>query len=625
MSSVKYRSEIDGLRAVAVVPVILFHAHVPGFSGGFVGVDVFFVISGYLITTIIADDRDKGQFSLLAFYERRARRILPALLVVLACCVAAAALLLLPGYWPEFSESIFAVTVFASNIFFWHAVGYFATPAASQPLLHTWTLAVEEQFYIFFPLLLGLLWKLGRQWLLPALIAMAFVGLALGEWGALYHLQADFYLAPFRAWELITGAICALYLRRPNVRRSNPWLALIGLGMILLSVVAFDKDVPAASVYGLLPVGGSALVIAFAGPGTVAARLLSLRPLVGIGLISYSAYLWHQPLLAFASISDLSGWPVAVGAVVASLGLAFLSWKYVEVPFRNRRNISLRQLMLFVGVLTATVNGVALAAIATDGFIARYAPEDRQLAGINALDEGRYVQARLEERILAPFRQDGRKKVLVIGDSFGQDLVNALFEAGAGGRIQVSTFHISFLCGNLMLDRDFSAEIPPALRADCHRAGGYGNPALRKLIGQADVIWLASAWLDWQVRLLPQSIANIRRITQAKIVVLARKDFGTFTIRELLRLPAPQRWTTKLPIQAKVAAVLATSRKEIPPDELIDSVALLCGSKAMCPLFTADRQLISFDGSHLTQAGARFFGERILADPLVADILKERH
>ncbi len=173
MSSVKYRSEIDGLRAVAVVPVILFHAHVPGFSGGFVGVDVFFVISGYLITTIIADDRDKGQFSLLAFYERRARRILPALLVVLACCVAAAALLLLPGYWPEFSESIFAVTVFASNIFFWHAVGYFATPAASQPLLHTWTLAVEEQFYIFFPLLLGLLWKLGRQWLLPALIAMA--------------------------------------------------------------------------------------------------------------------------------------------------------------------------------------------------------------------------------------------------------------------------------------------------------------------------------------------------------------------------------------------------------------------------------------------------------------------
>src|SRR5664279_275289 len=182
----EYRREIDGLRALAVVPVILFHAGFRAFSGGFVGVDVFFVISGYLITSLILAEKAQGTFSLAGFYERRARRILPALFVVMAVCIPVAWFCLLPGAMKAFSESLVAVSVFASNALFYRETGYFAPDAELKPLLHTWSLAVEEQFYVLYPLLLLAAWRLGRKWIVPSLVTIAILSLALAQWGAFY-------------------------------------------------------------------------------------------------------------------------------------------------------------------------------------------------------------------------------------------------------------------------------------------------------------------------------------------------------------------------------------------------------------------------------------------------------
>jgi peptidoglycan/LPS O-acetylase OafA/YrhL len=211
-----YRREIDGLRALAVLPVILFHAGFDSFSGGFVGVDVFFVISGYLITTIILAELEQGKFSIVNFYERRARRILPALFLVMLVCLPFAWLWLLPIDMKDFSRSLIAVSVFVSNILFWRESGYFDTATELKPLLHTWSLAVEEQFYVVFPLLLILLWRLGRRWILVTLGLAFFASLALSEWATYANRSAAFYLLPTRGWELLLGAFAAFYLSKSN-------------------------------------------------------------------------------------------------------------------------------------------------------------------------------------------------------------------------------------------------------------------------------------------------------------------------------------------------------------------------------------------------------------------------
>ena len=217
----RYRSEIDGLRALAVVPVVLFHAGVPLVGGGFVGVDVFFVISGYLITSILIEELDTGTFSIRRFYERRARRILPALFLVMAASVPFAWAWMQPDALIGFSESIAAATFFVSNIYFWQTSSYFAIVNEQLPLLHTWSLAVEEQFYLVFPLVLWALWKLSPRHLLSALILLALISLAYSEWRWRGASEANFYLAPSRAWELLAGAAAGIHCHRHGVQQSR--------------------------------------------------------------------------------------------------------------------------------------------------------------------------------------------------------------------------------------------------------------------------------------------------------------------------------------------------------------------------------------------------------------------
>lgn len=333
----QYRPEIDGLRAVAVLPVILFHGGFDIFSGGFVGVDVFFVISGYLITTLLIEDIEQGKFSLLSFYERRARRILPALFFVMLCCLPFAWLWMMPEDLRDFAQSVLAVSVFASNFLFWRETNYFTVNAEEKPLLHTWSLAVEEQYYIVFPILLVLLWRFGRSPAFWVIFLIAVISLALSEWGWRNKPSANFYLAPTRAWELFAGSLAAFIVTKHGIRGNN-WLALAGLGAIGFSIFAFDHTTPFPSIYTLVPVLGVVLLILFATGETIAARILSTRVLVGIGLVSYSAYLWHQPLFAFARIRSFfePGLALMSGLAVLSIILAAVTWKLVEQPFRGK-------------------------------------------------------------------------------------------------------------------------------------------------------------------------------------------------------------------------------------------------------------------------------------------------
>lgn len=357
----QYRPEIDGLRAVAVIPVILFHAGFAPFSGGYVGVDVFFVISGYLITALLLEDIRKERFSIARFYERRARRILPALAVVLAATLPFAWFWMLPGPFESYARSMLFTALFLSNVHFWENTGYFATSTEAEPLLHTWSLAVEEQFYLLFPLCLWLLSRKSGRVLLVWFALVAGLSLLLAEWGVRNEPEVNFFFTFSRVWELLAGSICAVLLaQRPQPVQGA--LGAAGLLMILAAVVLYDATTPFPSVWALLPVGGTMLIILFAAPGTWVATALSWKPVVAIGLVSYSAYLWHQPLFAFARIRSLTEPSHLLMAILCLLTfvLAALSWRFVEQPFRRS---SARWLPTRHGVFLASTGVISLFAV----------------------------------------------------------------------------------------------------------------------------------------------------------------------------------------------------------------------------------------------------------------------
>jgi peptidoglycan/LPS O-acetylase OafA/YrhL len=389
----KYRAEIDGLRALAVVPVILFHAGFELFGGGYVGVDVFFVISGYLITTILIDDFDKKRFSLVNFYERRARRILPALTFVSFVIALFGWFLLNPIELSKLGDALLGVATFTSNIVFWVGQGYFDESAELNPLLHTWSLAVEEQFYIFFPVFLVVAWRFGKNTVFWAIVVFSCMSLALSEWGWRNQAGANFYLSPTRAWELLAGSIAAFIVNKRGVQGNNV-ASLIGLLAIIFSIFYYDEVTPFPSIYALVPVVGVVLLVLFADAETFAARVLSTKPLVSLGLISYSAYLWHQPLFAFTRTInknvDISA-SQALLLVAATLVLAHLTWKYIETPFRSKSSFSKKE----IGVLSA----IALSILFGVGLMSRTATNNLEFSLASSLVDSDFIYfANMDER-----------------------------------------------------------------------------------------------------------------------------------------------------------------------------------------------------------------------------------
>lgn len=449
-----YRREIDGLRALAVLPVILFHAGFEAFSGGFVGVDIFFVISGYLITTIILSELEQGKFSIVNFYERRARRILPALFFVMFVCIPFAWFWLLPNDMKDFSQSLVAVTVFASNILFWRESGYFHPSAELKPLLHTWTLAVEEQYYIFFPLFLMFCWKLGKRWIL-ILLGLVFVGsLATAQWGINAYPAAAFYLLPTRGWELLIGAFAAFYLSKSKrksfgngVSEVAGWL---GITLIFYAIFAYSKTTPFPGLYALVPTLGTALIILFATQKTTVGRFIGNKAFVSVGLVSYSAYLWHQPLFAFAKHRSLLEPSELVFFLLSllSLVLAYFSWRFVETPFRNKQIFNRRSIFIFSAVGSIFFFSFGLIGNFTDGkFLTRlhtfYANLDDRVAvnhGLSSECEGNFNNS-------PSCFTSSNPAVLLWGDSYAMHLVQGLISSNPNIRLAQKTVSV---CGPLL-------------------------------------------------------------------------------------------------------------------------------------------------------------------------------
>jgi peptidoglycan/LPS O-acetylase OafA/YrhL len=372
-----YRRDIDGLRAVAILPVLLYHSGLGLFPGGYVGVDVFFVISGFLITGIIAREIDAGCFSILGFYERRARRIFPALMMMLAFVLCVAAYAYFPGDFAKLPQSALMTTLFVSNVGFFLETGYFAGSAETVPLLHTWSLAVEEQFYLGFPILLILIARF-----MPAQRTGVLVAITLASFALAVATQASgsgfaFYLLPPRAWELFIGALLAVgAFPAIKPRWLREVIACAGLAAIAYAALFFNKTTIFPGVNALYPVLGAAALI-WCAPGTLTGRLLETAPMVGIGMISYSLYLWHWPLIVFTEyVTDtrLVGW-VSVAVIAASFAAAYLSWRWVERPFRNATTFDRQRVFRWTGASMTIACAVSLALMMTNGWPARFSPE----------------------------------------------------------------------------------------------------------------------------------------------------------------------------------------------------------------------------------------------------------
>ncbi|KQS63448.1 hypothetical protein ASG39_16375 [Rhizobium sp. Leaf371] len=373
-----YRREIDGLRAVAITAVVLHHAGLPFLPGGFLGVDIFFVISGYLITALIVRDLDAGTFSMRAFYDRRARRILPALLVMLAATIPFAWMWMIPLDFKNYAQSLLASLFSYSNIHFATKEGYFAPDMGRAPLLHTWSLAVEEQFYLLFPVFVLFLARKRRGMLVAAIGGLCLLSFAVCLVGVEAFPTINFYFLSSRAWELLAGALFS-FVGPSRSRRTNEVGALAGLVLVLLSILVPTSQQAWPSFLTVWPVLGAGLLLVFGVQGTLTARLLSLPPFVGLGLVSYSFYLWHQPVFAFARIRNAAepGLPVMLALSFGALAVAVLSWRYVEQPFRTRsgaRRIGWKTLRILIGSLAVLIVSVSVAGNVTKGLPWRLPP-----------------------------------------------------------------------------------------------------------------------------------------------------------------------------------------------------------------------------------------------------------
>lgn len=479
MSRFAYRPEVDGLRAVAVLSVVLFHGKFDGFSGGYVGVDVFFVISGYVITSILLADLAAGRFSLAGFYERRVRRIAPAFLLVVLTCLPAAWLWLTPHALAEFGESVIWACVFLANIFFLDHSDYFDGEMDLKPLAHTWSLAVEEQYYLVFPALLALMTRSRRIAPVWWLGAIALASLAYAEHASSYSPQAAFYLLPARMWELLLGSLVAWRLHRHDLGTTGGgrWYAelaaALGLLLIAVAVVTYDVETPVPGLVALVPTGGAALVILFARGSNWTGRVLASRPLVGIGLISYSTYLWHQPLFAFYRHATKASLTPGIALLLAatSLGLGYLSWRFVETRFRRREGIAFPVLGRYALATVFVVMATSFAAVRTDGLAQHYYAHrasdiERRVHQLQSglreakaqpagpLDNGdcRFYAEVIDEAFRARFAgcadRYGQASI-VIGDSHAQNIHRALHDSDYGGHFLIGLIRPGCRADNL--------------------------------------------------------------------------------------------------------------------------------------------------------------------------------
>ena len=449
---VRYRPDIDGMRAIAVLLVVFYHAGLGLFPGGFIGVDIFFVISGYLITKVIEQDLVERRFSFREFYRRRIKRLLPAYLALVVATLAAGAFLSLPAHFDDTAQGVAASAAYASNIWFWHESGYFAGASDIKPFLHTWSLGVEEQFYLVFPLLLWLGWRRVGRRVAMLLFALVFVAaLALAQLLLAHLAAASFYLLPARAWELMIGAALSLLGARATARRGRSAAVAAGLVLAIGSawVVRAGPSFPGLTAVPVCV--GSALLLWAGGGGEPISRIvLENRIAVFFGRISYSLYLWHWPLFAFYRYSYFGppGPAMAVGLIVLAIVLATLSYRFVELPWRRRDALPGWRSIVLAVTSAVGIIGVCGAINLTHGLPQRFPPRLRALLVrppikpdarfcTSASPNGSGLRCRLGDPAAAP-------QAVLWGDSHAGAVATALGDAFARERRGLTVYtHIA--------------------------------------------------------------------------------------------------------------------------------------------------------------------------------------
>ena len=642
-----YRAEIDGLRAIAVLPVILFHAGYSAFSGGFVGVDIFFVISGYLITSIILSEMEQGRFSIVNFYERRARRILPALFFVMAATLPFAWMWSIPSEFKDFSKSIVAVMVFASNILFWQTSGYFDTAVDSKPLLHTWSLAVEEQYYVLFPIFLLFAWRLGRRNLSALVLLLVIASLMLAQFLTPAAPDASFYLLPTRGWELGIGALVAIYMgKNDQVNVSKAWSELLGLAGLLLigaSIFIYDAGTPFPSVYTLAPTIGTALIILFCRPATVVGWLLTRKAMVGVGLVSYSTYLWHQPLFALArqrSAAD-PGLLTFTALSLASIALGYLSWRFVETPFRDRKRIGKRQVFVFSAVGMTIFLAIGLAGYQSNGFrerekwdgIEHAFDTQRELGSGNRLCEKNRIDSPLGPQVCVIGDQSKQPDGVLWGDSYAGALIHGL---DAELRRSGQAFYVVLSDGCIPVEGAWRTRKGAQFNCVESRHRQFVDQLLRQDAIQT-VVWIGafSALLgrkpheEYVIDGVPaEHTVTKRRIVETlakfedagkKVVFIGdTQKFPEFVADYAIRRYAATDGDIDATVQkvSRTQAALRINQADVLAEaqvhaKVIDGLQLFCDSDS-CSSHDADGRLLFIDNNHVSHTGSERLAREVI-------------
>lgn len=632
-----YRPDIDGLRAVAVVAVILFHANVPGFSGGFVGVDIFFVISGFLITSIIVKQLKQGTFSFAHFWERRIRRIVPVLTVVLLSTAAVGYwLILFPLDYLDFGQSLLAQSLFLSNIFFLRKSDYFAGPAEESPLLHTWSLAIEEQFYVLFPILLFLAWKLGRRFvlmffgvcLLASLVWNYYLLLAPDAafsipflppiWAAANNATAAFYLLPARAFELLIGALLALLAVKVKKATHAYFVAGLGVSLILGSIFLYSDETVFPGLSALLPTLGTAfLIMAHTNHKTILKKVLSAPVVVWVGLLSYSLYLWHWPVLVLGKYyfgsEILSGLQI-FGLLGLTLSLSVLSYHFVETPFRiGWKQVSTWKVYAagFVSLCVLLLIGYAI--MSNKGLPGR-APDAAQLIALAATDFGPdRTRCFVESRPCEFGPEEKPVTHVVLGDSHGGALLPAFSRLADNNKIKIKTY----------LSPGCSPLTPVAVKVEKSTCDKTHKAALEQITdGEVASVLLVSRWSNYKEYSESQgkAIAEFEQQLIETVTVIKASNVELFV---LLQVPHHTYFETRSAFYEAVEVGRMPSYYLLKKDHdifqadvykllkrfeergditIIDPADVLC-NETQCD-FVRDGEILYMDSNHLNRTGA---------------------
>ena len=641
-----YRAEIDGLRAIAVVSVILYHAQMvlfgrDWFEGGFIGVDIFFVISGYLITRIILSELElKGSFSFLNFYERRARRILPMLFVVVFVSIPFAWQKLLPSDFVEYAESILASLFFGANFFFYFSTTeYGADSALLKPFLHTWSLGVEEQFYLVFPILAIVAFKYFRKHFLTTLVGLSLLSLQFSELMEVRNSDLNFYLPFSRFWELAVGSMLAcreLYYKPLNEGVASKSLPMIGLYLIAYSILFFDGKTPHPSFHTLIPIIGVALIIGFASKDELAGKVLGSKPFVWVGLISYSAYLWHFPIFALSRQSSLSHTNFdKFELIVLTFVLSTLTYFLVEKPFRVR---ALIKPLFFLVIMLSSFLLICIGAysiIINDGYTTRFPKaigfENYEIDNEKLRDESwTLLKTRKKDN---PHFSNVETKVLLLGNSHAKDFYNALVQNSyVNSKMDV-------LLGNLpqIACADESVDAYAAVREKFYDSRNYSEATTLVITTRYNSNRTCIAKNKQQVRsndlkglrylikrakadgkrvIVLGNTAEFRKVNKmyvADFVYDKNKDDADLIYKVKTVLPQADRllWgaLTETNNWNKQISSIADELKV----SFFDKVKLVCDNeKNVCSAFTDDGYKTLFDYGHWTLEGAKLFGSRLV-------------